>query len=251
MIFFFNSVQWILSSEANATDRELLSDFNRVFEMEGQSVSSGRFCRTIKVAAGNHPFYYVKRYHVRLKGFWKAFGRSRPMVEARNVTYFARLGIPVPQIVGYGRQRILGLFIRGAIVTKEVPQAIDLQTLFRTRADLWKNRPWFFQVLRLVANYVWRIHEDGFTHGDLKWRNILVTTMDEPCVFFIDCPRGGRKSSFSWRQFVVKDLASLDRPAAKHLSRATRLRFYLWYRNETRLTQENKALIARVMTAEG
>src|SRR5512137_1000432 len=130
MTFVVNSVQWILSSEANATERELLSDFNRVFEMGGQRISSGRFCNTIRVAAGNH-HYYVKRYQVRVKLLRKAFGRSRPMVEARNITYFARVGIPVPQIVGYGRQRILGLFIRGAIVTKEVPQAIDLQTLFR------------------------------------------------------------------------------------------------------------------------
>jgi hypothetical protein len=38
------------------------------------------------------------------------------MVEVRNITYFARLGIPVPQIVGYGRQRILGLFIRGGTI---------------------------------------------------------------------------------------------------------------------------------------
>ena len=172
------------------------------------------------------------------------------MVEARNITYFARLGIPVPQIVGYGRQRLLGLFIRGAIVTEEIPQTVDFQTLFRTRADLWKNRPWLFQALRLIANYVRRIHEDGFTHGDLKWRNILVTTTDAPCVFLIDCPSGGRKSFFRRRHFVIKDLAGLDRPAAEYLSRTTRLRFYLWYRNQTRLTQEDKALIARVTTSE-
>jgi tRNA A-37 threonylcarbamoyl transferase component Bud32 len=141
------------------------------------------------VAADNQ-HYYIKRYQVRVKLLWKAFGRSRPMVEARNITYFARLGIPVPQIVGYGRQRILGLFIRGAFVTEEIPQTVDLQTLFRMRADLWKNRPWLFQALRLLANYVRRIHEDGFTHGDLKWRNILVTTTDAPRVFFIDCPSG-------------------------------------------------------------
>jgi predicted unusual protein kinase regulating ubiquinone biosynthesis (AarF/ABC1/UbiB family) len=102
----------------------------------------------------------------------------------------------------------------------------------------------------LIANYVRRIHEDGFTHGDLKWRNILVTTTDAPCVFFIDCPSGSRKSFFRRRHFVIKDLAGLDRPAAEYLSRTTRLRFYLWYSNQTRLTQEDKALIARVTTSE-
>jgi hypothetical protein len=249
MTFGVNSVQWVLSSEANTAERELFSDFNRVFEIAGRLMSSGRLCCTIKVAAGNH-HYYIKRYQVRVKLLRKAFGRSRPMVEVRNITYFARLGIPVPQIVGYGRQRILGLFIRGAIVTKEIPQTVDLQTLFRMRADLWKSRHWLLQVLRLIANYVRRIHEDGFTHGDLKWRNILVTTTDGPCVFLIDCPNGGRKLFFRRRHLVIKDLAGLDRRAAEYLSRTTRLRFYLWYRNQTRLTQEDKALIARVTSSE-
>jgi len=230
-------------------ERELLSDFNRVFEMGGQRISSGRFCHTIKVAAGNH-HYYIKRYQVRLH----TFGRLLVAVDL-----WSRLVI-LPTSHGWA-SCAADSGIRKATVTRPVhpwrhryrrdPQTVDFQTLFRTRADLWKNRSWLFQALRLIANYVRRIHEDGFTHGDLKWRNILVTTTDAPCVFFIDCPSGGRKSFFRRRHFVIKDLAGLDRPAAEYLSRTTRLRFYLWYRNQTRLTQEDKALIARVTTSEG
>jgi len=157
----------------------------------------------------------------------------------------------VPRIVGYGSQRILGLFLRGAIVTEGIPQTVDLQTIFRTRSDLWRNRSWLFQVLRLTADYVRRIHGDGFTHGDLKWRNILAETTGAPSVFFIDCPSGSRKLSIRHRHFFAKDLAGLDRPAVQYLSRTVRLRFYLWYRNQTRLTQEDKGLIARVLAFGG
>jgi tRNA A-37 threonylcarbamoyl transferase component Bud32 len=244
-------MDWNLDQEENdATEKELFSSFDRVFEMEGHIVSGGQFCQTIRVHAGGRD-YYVKRYRAQGKHRWKAFGRSRPIAEFRNLSYFARLGIPVPRIVGYGSQRTLGLFRRGAIITEGVPQATDLQTLIRTQPGLFRNRSWLFQVLRTLADYVRRIHEDGFTHGDLKWRNILATTTEAPRVFFIDCPSGSHKLPLRHEHFLVKDLASLDRLAAQYLSRTTRLRFYLWYRNRTHLTQEDKELIANVITSGG
>jgi tRNA A-37 threonylcarbamoyl transferase component Bud32 len=243
-----NSVQWNLTDEANAVEKRILSDFHRIFEMDGQLVSNGRLCNTIRLSVDNR-HYYIKRYRTQGKRLWKGFGRSRPVVEYRNLSYFAKLGIPVPRIVGYGGQRMLGLFLRGAIVTEEIPQSVDLQTLLHARPDLTQNRPWLFRALRLTANYVRRIHDTGFTHGDLKCRNILVTTTEAPRVFLIDCPTGSRKLPFRWRRFVLKDLATLDRLAALFLSRATRLRFFLWYRNHTRLTKEDKALIGRITTS--
>jgi tRNA A-37 threonylcarbamoyl transferase component Bud32 len=225
---------------------ELFSSFERVFEMDGEIVSGGQYCETIRVVADGRD-YYVKRYRAQGKHWRKAFGRSRSLAEYRNLTYFSRLDIPVPRIVGYGSQRVLGLFRRGAIITEGVPRATDLQTLLRTQPGLFRNRPWLLQVLRLLADHVRCIHEDGFTHGDLFWRNILATTTETPCVFFIDCPSGSRKLPPSHRHFLIKDLAGLDRPAARHLSRTTRLRFYLWYRNQAHLTLKDKELIAKVL----
>jgi tRNA A-37 threonylcarbamoyl transferase component Bud32 len=244
-----NNLLWKLDRKANTAERVLFSNFERAFyQVDGYLISTGRSCNTIKLACGGRD-YYVKRY--RTRSFWKSFTYGKPMVEYRNLTYFARMGIPVPRIVGYGRQRIMGLFLRGAIITEGIPQSIDLQRLFLTRADLWRSRSWLSQVLQLLAGYVRRIHEDGFTHGDLKWRNILTTTTETPRVFFIDCPSGGRKSPLRRGQFIVKDLAGLDKSMARYLSRTTRLRFFLWYRNRTRLSQEDKALIARVTNFGG
>jgi len=253
MKFPFNTIMWNLYPDPEVNDAievELFSSFDRVFEMDGEIVSKGRYCETIRVVAGGRD-YYVKRYRAQGKHWKKAFGRSRANAEYRNLTYFSRLGIPVPRIVGYGSQRMLGLFRRGAIITEGVLQATDLRTLFRTQPGLFCNRQWLQQILRLLADYVHRLHEDGFTHGDLFWRNILATTTDKPRVFFIDCPSGSHKLSLRHRHFLVKDLASLDQPAAGHLTRTTRLRFYLWYCNQTRLTPKDKELIARVLSIGG
>jgi tRNA A-37 threonylcarbamoyl transferase component Bud32 len=244
------SVEWNLRDEANTAEMELFSDLNRTFGIDGLPVSCGRFCNTLRVVnCARH--YYVKLYKVRGGRFWKGLGPGRSVSEYRNLTYFARLGLPVPKIVGYGRERLLGLFLRGAIITEEIPKTIDFQAIFRTRADLWQSRPWLFQALRLIADYVRRLHEAGFTHGDLKWRNILATTTDPPGVFFIDCPNGSRKWLFRRTRLIVKDLAGLDRSAAQYLSRTTRLRFYLWYRSRIRLNREDRGLIVKIVNFGG
>ena len=247
MNFAVNSIQWHLNhSVDDATGMELFSNFDRIFEMEGEIVSKGQFCETIRVVVDGHD-YYVKRYKAQGSQRWKALGRSRPLTEYRNLTYFSKLGIPVPRIVGYGSQRILGLFRRGSIITEGVPDATDLLTLYRLQPDLFSKRSWLFQVLRLLADYVRRIHEDGFTHIDLKWRNILATTTETPGVFFIDCPSGSHKLPLRHRHFVIKDLACLDKHAVQRLSRTTRLRFYLWYRKQAHLTDKDKKLIFKVL----
>ncbi len=244
-----NRVQWNQNVRPeNAAVAEAFSSLDHVFELDGPLVSHGRFCHVIKVHVGDHN-YFVKRYHPQGKHLRKVFGRSRPNNEQRNYAYFARMGIPVPQVVAYGSQRMLGLFLRGAIVTEEIPQAMDLQTLMRARPDLLHNQTWLLHLLRLLAESVRRIHEDHFTHGDLKWRNILATTEEMPRIFFLDCPNGSHKSCLWHRHSLIKDLANLDRLGEPCLSRTVRLRFYLWYRNQTRLTQKDKRLITKIVAS--
>ncbi|HSV99531.1 MAG TPA: lipopolysaccharide kinase InaA family protein [Sedimentisphaerales bacterium] len=218
---------------------------DRVFELKGTQVSSGILCHVIKwCVAGRN--YYVKRYSPRGKHFRKVFSRNRPVVEWRNLTYFARMGIPVPRVVAYGSQYRLGLLRRGALVTEEVPQAVDLQTLVKTKPELLQDRAWVLAIMRLLTEYVRRIHEDGFTHRDLKWRNVLVTEGSAPHVVFLDCP-SGRHTPRPWRaHFIARDLADLDRSGVNHLSRTMRLRFYLWCRGRTHLGPEDKRFIAKV-----
>src|SRR5207247_7013876 len=81
---------------------------------------------------------------------------------------------------------------------------------------------------RQMASLARRMHDGGFVHHDLVWRNILVTWTppENPKVWWIDCPRGGFSRQHR-RQ--IKDLASLDKMAAKHCKRAERLIFLKTY----------------------
>lgn len=248
MRFAINDVQWTLNVKSeDIAARETFSSLDRVFELNGLLVSPGEWCHVIKLCIDGRN-YYVKRYTSSRKHLRKFFGPSRANNEHRNLTFFADLGIPVPLTVAYGGQRILGLFRRAALITEEVPSAIDLRILARTRPDLIGNRTWLWHLLRKLAEYVSRIHRTGFTHGDLKWRNILVTPDEIPRVYFIDCPNGTRRLRSVRRHFVIRDLANLDELAPQYISRSTRLRWYLWYRGRTKLTQEVKNIIYDVVS---
>lgn len=248
MRFVLNSVQWHLdTSPEDADQTDAFSSIDRVFRLEGSEVSHGALCHVIKVHRGNRS-YYVKRYRPRGPHVRKAVGRNRAEAEQRNLAYFARMGIPVPRVVAHGSQHWLGLLRRAAIVTEEVPSSADLETLACTRPELLRNRTWRSHVTRLLAEHLRRLHEDGFTHRDLKWRNILVTAGETPQVFLIDCPSGKHTSHLWLPHYIVRDLAQLDRSARQYLSRTMRLRFYLWYRGQRRLRPQDKELLAAITT---
>jgi len=233
------------SEPRNAAESEAFASLERVFELSGMQVSAGRLCCAVRVSVEGRN-YYVKRYHARGKHRRKALGRNRPVCEARNLAYFDRMGVPVPRVLACGSQRVLGLFRRGAIVTEEVPDTTDLRSLAGSHPELFRNRTWLLQLVDTVADYVRAIHEDGFIHRDLKWRNILVVPDGVPQVFFIDCPSGGHWPPLARERYVAKDLAHLDRLAPRHMSRTMRLRFLLRYRNHTSLTTEDRKLIKKV-----
>nr|MBP8185805.1 heptose kinase [Pseudomonas sp.] len=89
------------------------------------------------------------------------------------------------------------------------------------------------------------LHDQHFTHNDLKWRNLLVNAQAQ--LFFIDCPSG----SFWWGPVlsyrIVKDLACLDKVAKLQLSRTQRLRFYLQYCRRARLNSADKQRVGKIL----
>jgi len=137
---------------------------------------------------------------------------------------------------------------RGAIVTAEVVGSVDLWTLSQRSPQKFQDRTWCNEVIVELANHTRSLHEAGFVHYDLKWRNILVTEV-EPEVRIIDCPLGRAfdKSLPFHRRGVLKDLACLDRVTRFYLSRSQRLRFFLRYRGHDHLTREDKRILRRVL----
>ncbi|MDR1350187.1 MAG: lipopolysaccharide kinase InaA family protein [Zoogloeaceae bacterium] len=222
----------------------LQADFgslDAVFALQGERLTLAPRSEVIRVERAGVR-YYVKRYGANadkknwrrkwaryLRRYALAFlPHPRIKAEWQNLKQFAKWGIPVPEIVAWGMERRFGAFYRGALITRELPDSVDLNTLAQTRDPRLHDRPWVACIMRQVAAHARTLHTHHFAHNDLKWRNILVDKADK--VWFIDCPLGNYWFGplLAYRQ--SKDIACLDKVARQCLSATQRLRFYRLYR---------------------
>ena len=215
-----------------------------VFRLEGERITRDSISDVIRVKlAGVH--YYVKRY--RKAGGLLSSCLLRPRIQAEwvNLQRFASWGIPTVDVVAYGLERRFGAFVRGALVTRGLESSVDLAALVARQDPRLTDSAWIDAISRQLAEATRTLHEQGFAHNDLKWRNLLVNEQDT--VFFIDCPTGG----FWWGPFlrhrIIKDLACLDKVAKYALRRTQRLRFYLQYTGHRRLTADDKVRVHAVL----
>ncbi len=167
---------------------------------------------------------------------WRA---SKARREFENYRVLARLGAPVAARVAVAEKRdALGRLCGAWIITVAVPQA---QTLVEF-AGQPSNSAHRQALLYEVAGIARALHVARFQHHDFVWRNILVSSAGPtPRIFLIDCPRGGIRR-WGWKRAQLRDLASLDKSAARFCRRTERLRFLLKYLGKDRLDDEARAL---------
>jgi len=225
-----------LNSEAG----EAFSSLDKVFVLKGETIASDPLSYVIKVqVAGKN--YYVKCYTGAGKGLRRYFGKSRIRSEWENLFFFESLKVPTAEIVAFGEERGFGWFKRGAVITKEIKGTDDLDHFVRENPEITREHQWIEPVIEQVAKATLNLHEAGFAHNDLNWRNILVTINGAPKIFFIDCPSGKRWIKPLLRFRILKDLAHLDKVGRQLLSRSQRLRFYKKYTGRRKLTQRDRA----------
>lgn len=234
---------WILAPEYHALAEDFGS-LEAVFAIKGERLTKDPLSEVIRIERdGVH--YYVKRYWGAGKGLRRYLGRPRVKAEWQNLKLFAKWGIPTAPIVAHGLQRKAGAFVRGALVTRELENTLDLAAIANRQDPRLADRSWVQIISRQLAKSTRTMHERHFTHNDLKWRNLLVNEKAE--LFFIDCPTG----SFWWgallRYRIIKDLACLDKVAKRVLSRTQRLRFYLQYRECNRLSGADKQRVLQIL----
>ena len=234
---------WVLQSDY-AEHEETFGSLDAVFALEGERLTRDPLSEVIRIERGGVR-YYVKRYWGAGKGLRRYLGRPRVKAEWQNLKLFAKWGIPTAPIVAYGLERSAGAFVRGALVTRELENTLNLAEIAEYEDQRLADRGWVLHVSQQVAQGTRTLHEHHFTHNDLKWRNLLVN--DKAELFFIDCPTG----SFWWgpllRYRIIKDLARLDKVAKRVLSRTQRLRFYLQYRDRRRLSEGDKRRVLQIL----
>jgi len=216
----------------------------RVFALQGEQLTTDPLSEVIRVEIDGVR-YYVKRYHGAGKGLRRYIGRPRVKAEWQNLKHFATWGIATAPIVAYGLERLGGAFVRGALITRELSNTLDMGEMAGQGDPRLADAQWVGHVSKQLADYTRIMHDHHFTHNDLKWRNLLVD--DRVRLFVIDCPTG----SFWWgpllRYRIIKDLACLDKVAKKVLSRTQRLRFYLQYTGRNQLDNYDKRRIGKIL----
>ena len=225
----------------------LQADFGsleQVFALQGERITHDPISELIRV--NRHGVdYYVKRYRNAGKGVRRYAARPRIKAEWQNLKRFAKWGIPTAEVIAQGLERKAGAFVRGAMITREIPNSYDLGILAAQNSVLLHDAAWVQQVSLQIAHATRTMHQHRFKHNDLKWRNLLVDQHAK--VYLIDCPAG----TFWWgpmlRYRMIKDLACLDKVAKYHLSNTQRVRFYLQYCQRARLNAQDKQQIGKIV----
>ncbi|AVX24931.1 Lipopolysaccharide kinase [Pseudomonas syringae pv. atrofaciens] len=235
---------WKLEPEYAFLEPEFGS-LDAVFALQGQQLTRDPLSDVIRVERAG-VYYYVKRYVGAGKGLRRYMGKPRVKSEWQNLKRFAKWGIPTAEVVACGLERNGASYDRGALITRGLPNTEDLSALAQRKDPRLADRHWVDALSRQLAAFTRIMHDNHFTHNDLKWRNLLVD--NEVKLFFIDCPNGAFWWSFMLRYRITKDLACLDKVAKYHLSATQRLRFYLQYRQRTRLNASDKKRIRHIVS---
>ncbi len=247
-------IAWQMNSDFRGGETErFFGSIDAVFALEGDLITKDPLSCVLRVVIEGKR-YYVKRYISNGKnaarrwyGLRGLVGPQRVKKEWQNLLAFQKWGIPTPTLVCYGLERRFGSFVRGALVTEEVVDTTDLAEMAKNHDPRLQNREYFSHISGQIAAIARNLHDNGFAHNDLKWRNLLVDGGNRPTVYMIDCPSGGYWWGVFLKYRIVKDLACLDKVAKHHLSRTQRLRFYLEYVRQKHLNAQDKKRIRNVL----
>ena len=200
---------------------------------------------------------FLKRYYNYLPDkIWKRafrgayFPPSMVKAEYENLEKLSRWGFHVPEPVAYGEHRFAGALINAYLVTLEIPEAMGLDYLIREwlpRQSASVQKETRANLIQHLADALRAMHERGFEHHDLFFRNLMVSGLDVAKLYVMDAPRGKQWPRFLMRFRRVQDLATLDAAATWSFRRPERMRFLLRYLGRKRLTRSDKALIRKIL----
>jgi hypothetical protein len=247
-------INWYFNPDCQGSAvQTCFQSIDSTFRVSGQQVAKSSLSEVIRITAGSRNFF-VKHYSGNCESVWIRWFGLRGLVEPQCVkkkwqylTLFEQFGIPTATLVGYGLERHCGSFVRGALITEEIPDTVDLAALARTDDPRLHERSWVKELSNQIAEHVRRLHAAGFVHNDLKWRNLLVNNDGKPKVYWIDCPAGSYWWGVLLRYRIVKDLACLDKLGKRHLSCTQHLHFYPAYRQDNRLAADDKKMIRKIV----
>ena len=200
---------------------------------------------------------YVKKYWYPTSGDrWSGFHRgtfwgvSKVRREFENLARLRAWGLDAPAPVAYGEERQAGWLHRSFLISEGIPDPLSLDLFIRDLSPTLpasEQRQLRRELIGRLADYLRRMHEHRFVHHDFFWRNILLSGRSLAHFFLIDSHKGRCWKPWMETRSRAKDLATLDAPAPSFFRRSERLRFFLRYRGQRRLTRDDKQLLRLVL----
>jgi hypothetical protein len=214
-----------------------------------QLVSTAPAVKCYRCDLGRESVYF-KRYVFPGRAWYEFLLRpAKPAVEFWAYSRLRELGIPTLEVVAFAERRRFGVFQAGCIVTRGIPDTIDLDAFARTIWCHWPRSRRVGTARAIAGNLLAQAHvahRSGFFHHDLKWRNILINPAGEPdSLVWIDAPRASRMR-LRGRRGVVTDLSGLARIAISLFSRFELMRFVHLYLGAGASGAEAKRLFRQV-----
>jgi len=174
--------------------------------------------------------------------------RSDALREFDAANKLKAAGINTPKVISYGEQWNTMFETRSFIITEKIPNAESLE---RKLPDFF-NGPATTENLKLQrkfisqsAIFIKKFHETGYRHRDLYLSHIFYSDNGE--FYLIDLARVF-KPIVQRRRFQIKDIAQVYYSApARHFSKTDRLRFYMAYAGQSKLTKKDKIFIRKVI----
>lgn len=212
----------------------------------GERVSGSPHSSCFRIELDDGEIVYFKRYVYPAKRWFEfMFRPGKAAVEAWAYAALKELGIPTLDVIAFGEHRILGSLAASFIVTREVPDTLDLS---KYGPEIWYHLPKdekkriYQEVSCRLIEQMRRAHDSNFFHHDLKWRNILLQRRENGFMpVWIDAPRASHMRLRSHRGIVV-DLSGLARVAISLLSKYDRMRFVCRYLGSSRMPGEASRL---------
>lgn len=186
---------------------------------------------------------FIKRQENHVYRSWQHFLRLRPTFEReyRNIRLFNRYDIPTAGLLYYGQRQQQGK--QQAMLMLLALQGYQPLGDGQTLITAGMGRATRQRLFDSVAAAMRRMHAHRFQHSCPYPKHIFVKQQPDGSFLtcFIDLEKARRR--WSGKQAALKDLGILHRHTCG-CSRTERLRFFLTYRQEKRLSPESKRMLA-------
>lgn len=227
--------------------------------IEGDVAAWSRTTDTLRIACPNGgPGFFLKRYYYptwrhRLRGTFRGTfcNRHRAQAEYHLLDTMCQLGIPAVRPIAYGARRVGHFVAASFLITEEVPGAQNLTTFASdVRAGRQPLTPAQRRAIVVeLAARIAQMHNVGFSHGQLYWRNILFRfgAAGAPEFFFLDArPRRGRRWFARRSERYLYELGHAAASAIPFVGMTDRLLFLKTYVRARRLETDLRPIVTLV-----